>query len=328
MSGSPTVPASDWEGAFRPAILADVALVLPPLLRLRASPDLSAGDRLRVDLRLADVARRFLPEEALALLDALPATARAEGPLDAAFLRASALLEAGRTAEAALLVPSIPTAEGLRAVVRGRLAWAEGRLEEALLHLDEALLRTEHPELRGEALGYRARALHALGRDAHADLDALERLCDAHRAGFTQTLFRLVRAGLDDAKLPGMADAFLRGARLWIEGQLVFGVEKDRAKVAPLPLHVHGAAMRYRDQPERYANAILFAAALAWRAGDRVPAYETAWYGGRIAERRFGAEAAAPIWSFLAELEGSVPAVERDAIRAAVSARAAEPRPT
>jgi len=87
-------PEADWRTLMRPALLADVAWQFLAGLRLRASPPEDPSKRALLDLRLAELSRRFLPDQALEQLQRAEQTDGAElptdGPLAATTIRAQA----------------------------------------------------------------------------------------------------------------------------------------------------------------------------------------------------------------------------------------------
>lgn len=314
--------------AFRPALLADVLHVLTPLHQLHRDPTLPPDLRVRVQLRLADILRRFVPDEALALLERVDLSiAPTQGVLAPDTIRTAALLEAGRREEARSLLPFIDAADGVDALLRGRLAYLDGELPVAERAWGEAIAQTTSPEVRAEALGLRARLVLGLRRDASADLDQLEALCVEHGAGVTQTLVRLLRAMTDAEVAPIVAEGMARGGLSAMSARYCLGYEHLREQLSPIPVEVHGAARAHVEEPQQYIEAILAMSSLAWRIGNRLLSLEMASYGVKIGARLFGVPAMAPIRQLRSALLLSLPPVERDALEQTMSRRAAARRP-
>lgn len=318
--------SSDLDAILKPALLADVYGLMPPLLRLHLANPRGEGVRRLVALRLADVTRRAFPDEALRLLDDLP-----EGPdpeidvLQPAVVAAHAWLEGNQLEQARLLVPDLPKGP-VRELVMGRVAIAAGDLEGAAEFLDRCLdtLDPEAPlavEVEAEALGLRARLAMLAQRDSVEDWDRLAKLCEAHGAWLSCTVAGVFRENVR-AGTVSSADKFAAVARRMLEARYTRPVEADRQAVAPIPLHVHGAARTHASDPEAYVEAILQIAAMTWRAGDRLDAYETAYYGLRIGERLFGERAGQPLTTFIDGLVAPLSAEELRSLRDAVSERA------
>ena len=84
----------DYPKLFRPALLLDVLKPALPLMRLCFAPQASADQNLLVHLRVAELYRRFLPDEALVVLESLPAGSTPVHPiLKPHVIRCHALLE-------------------------------------------------------------------------------------------------------------------------------------------------------------------------------------------------------------------------------------------
>ena len=104
-----TVTGDADNRACGPALLADVAPPLAALAELDRGPERDAAATVRLRLRRAELLLRFVPADALALLDELPAGAAGEGVgLDPAAVRAAALVELDRLDQARPLVARLP----------------------------------------------------------------------------------------------------------------------------------------------------------------------------------------------------------------------------
>lgn len=332
---------------LEPALWLDVYRILPALLRLRGANPVGEGIQRRVALRFAEVLRRFDADDALAVLDNLPedphpvAGREPSGPrpfssdpelplLQPAVVRAHALLEKGKQAEASLLLPDAPSRWGVRDLLLGRLHFGSGDLDLAMEHLTaafDAAHATPDPlarEVEAEALRLRAQ-LRLIRREQElSDWDRLEALCEQHRAHLSRMAVQIFREAQARGKVAQLADTMVAVARRHEEGQYTAPVEHERDQVAPVPLHVHGAARKHAQDPEGYLEAILRLSALAWRVGDRLDGYETAVYGLRVGERLFGEAVAAPLRQFLDELLAPLDPDTRGKLERAAQERARE----
>jgi len=286
----------DWRiVTTKPAVLADAVEVLPPLLRLRNANPRPAWRKRFVLLRWADLLRRALPADAFRVLDEeLPAADESDVPhLTEPAVRAAALLERGQWEEAVPWVMQVERRGGARELLDGRVALQQQRFQEAdqAWDLAEAAARSStHPlavEVAAEALGYRARLAMLSDEMKASHWGRLERLLEEHGAGFSQSIFRGLKA-LDDGDAKGRQEtAFAK-----VHHELVtryrdpFQAEAD--KVAPVPVVVHGVAKTHAREPKRFFEAVTALSALAWRNGDRQHGYDIAWYGRAIGKRLFG----------------------------------------
>lgn len=317
--------------AFAPALLADVGGVWLALHRLRQREDLPADLRLRAELRHADLLRRFIPEDAIATLDRLgPIAEPPPPPLDPEAIRIHALLEQGKGDEAAARLPFVQPEQGLFSLLQARLAVFQGHLDEAQDALDQCLSQATLAEIRAEALGLKVRLQVVQRQDATAALDALDALLDRHQAGLSKTLFGLIRRGVEHDLFATMSEGLVVGGLARLKAAYTFGFQQDAAKVAPIPLEVHAAAVRHRDEPERYVRAVIAFAALTWRTGDHLRAYAIATLGHRIGARIHGEPAVLALAEFLTGLEAEADRDELRQLQAALAEaarRKTEPRP-
>lgn len=325
--------AKTWERARRPAILADVGGVLPSVWALRSGRSLlaqalggegeappTAEERLWLDLRFADIVRRFLPQEALEVLRAVPPMSESGG-FSGPAIEVAALIELGRLDDAEAKLMLTPGETGLRALLDGRLALERGRLADALRAFDQAVELANDVELRAEALCFRARTRRLGDLDATADFDALEALCAEHGAGVTISIVRFIRDASNADVLPALTGAFYRVGLTQLTAALTLGVEKDRASVEPIPLHVHGAARKHREATA-YVSALLPIASLQLSVHADVEAFETAWYGFSVGQRLFGQAAVVELAAFLRGMRDGIGVEAFERIKAKVDERA------
>jgi hypothetical protein len=325
---------ADWRTLMRPALLADVPWQFLAALRLRKSLPAEPGRRALLELRMADLSRRFLPEQALEQLERAEQVEGAElpdhGPLAVTTLRAQALIEAGRVDEARALVAEIRSGDGMRALVSGRLAMLDRRFDDAEADFSRAILevqtRQEEAYVEGlaEALCYRGRLRRAV-RDQDgwtADLDHLEKLCETYDAGFTQSLVRLLREVSKGDLLEQLDEGLVRMSWLRAEAAYTLHVEHLREQLAPIPVHVHGALLAHKEDSQGYVGAILTLAPLAWRIQGRVIGYETAYYGFRIGEKTHGKEKVSEIEQYLLGIEAELGVEELATLQQEVQERA------
>ncbi len=335
-----------WEKARAVAPLADLGTALPAVFALREGrsvlsyigvpdapgeiPEINAEERLYLDLRYADLVRRFVPALALEVLAGLPPLSEAEG-LSGPAIQVSALIELGRLEEAAVTLMLAPGETGHRALLDGRIALERGQLAEAISAFSQGLELAQDPELRAELLGFRARTLRLANHDAKADQDfaALEDLCTQFNAGLSLSLVRFVRHASAHEAVPALQAAFYRVGLTQLSAQLTLGVEKDREAVAPVPLHVHGAAKKLKSDAPRFVEGLLQIAGLQLSVHSDVDAFETAWYGFAIGQRLFGQPAVVELAAFLTGMRDGIGREAYEKVRAEVEARAeARQRPS
>ncbi|MDP2315255.1 MAG: hypothetical protein Q8P41_20320 [Pseudomonadota bacterium] len=289
---------------------------LTAILRLRDAP-LLPDVRLRLALREADLLRRVMPEEALAVLERLDGAGGAvTGTLAPDAIRAHALLDLGRPDEAKTLSPFLAADTDVYALIEGRIAWSEGRLDPAAASFETAIATTTDPEVEAESRMFLVR-LRAVRRQPVADaLDELEALCARHGAGITQVLVRTLRLTIESGVAPIVAEGLARGARTELSARYTFGVEQDRATLGAIPLEVHGAARKHPDDPDAFASAVLALSALSWATGDHAEGYAVAWYGHTVGARRYGDTPMVHLATYLGELEARVGPDELERLRA------------
>ncbi len=325
----------DWRTVTTvPAVLADAFEILPALSRLHFADPRPAWRKRFVDLRWADVIRRAEPRQALAGLEGLVEAADPDVPhLTEPAVRAACLLEAGDWREARSYIAKVERRGGARALLDGRVALQEAAFDEAeeLWSLAETEARSStHPlavEVAAEALGYRLRLAMVRDGDAGGLWDQMERLCTEHGAGFTQSAFRLlhnVESSSDrEARLQAAADRAERGMRKrYVEPFL-----DDEARVAPVPLVVHGIAKVHHREPQAFFEAISTQSALAWRRGDRQHGYDIAWYGRAIGSRLLGPKMEEALTTYLEQLLEPLEPARRDAYAWRLQFRARLARP-
>lgn len=329
----------EWQKARGVAILADVGGVLPAVFALREGrgilawlggepippTPLTPEERLWLDLRFAELLRRFWPAKALEVVAALPPLAEIDG-LSGPGIEVAALIEAGRLEEAAVKLMLTPGDTGQRALLDGRISLERGQLAEAIGAFNQALELATEPELRAEALGFRARTLRLANQDdaAARDFDALEQLCEAHGAGISLGIVRFIRDAAAHQAVPALQAAFYRVGISQLTGPLTLGVEKDRAQVEPIPLHVHGAARKLRQDPPAFVQHLLQIASLQLAVRADVDAFETAWYGFSIGQRLFGQAAVVDLAAFIAGMRDGIGADAYAEVKTTVERRAAE----
>lgn len=316
----------------RPILGGDVVGVLPFLL------DIPLGYRAETraeKLRRAELLRRFYPDDAIALLDALPPGEDPACPLlHPAVIRAHALLEQGKWGAATVVVPELPAGAGVRALVLGRLAIARGDLDGATAYLTTALdeVRASEeplaPEVAAEALSLRGRLLLTRDQDeaGTADLLALEELAATHDAPLTRGTVSVLRDAIERGNHQALAEALAAIQRRLAEGRYARPHEALRQQIAPIPLHVHGALVAHQHEPAAFVDAVLQLSALAWRVGDHIAGLETALYGQRIGARRFGEAAVSNLQVYLDALREREGEEVFQELVAAVERRAAEAR--
>ncbi len=327
-------PEADWRTLMRPALLADVPWQFLAAMRLRKSPPADPSRRALLDLRMAELSRRFLPEQALEQIDRAEqvegAKLPAHGPLAVTTLRAQTFIEAGRVDEARALVAKISGGDGMGALVSGRLATLDRRFEDAEADFSRAILEVQtrqeetYVEVLAEALCYRARLRRAM-RDEDgwtADLDHLEKLCETYNAGFTQSLVRILREVSQGDLLEQLDEGLVRMSWIRAEAAYTLHVEHLREQLAPIPVHVHGALLAHKEDSQGYVGAILTLAPLAWRIQGRVSGYETAYYGLRIGEKTHGKEKVSEIEQYLLGIEAELGPEESANLQQEVQERA------
>lgn len=309
--------------AFRVALLADVHMPLPWLWKLWKAPPADPRVRTRVALRLAELLRRFDPEEAAIWVElAVPGLGPTSGSLTPDALRAAIALERGNLDEARTLLPLLTPGDGVAALLSGRLAWQQGDAEGASAAFDQSIAEATDPEVLAEALGFRARMSIAAHGTATEDLDRLEALCVTHGAGISQTIVRVLREVGRTGVMASFSEGLSRGAWTWFEAKYTFGHTALADQIAPIPLVVHGAAHAHADEPDAYAGAILAMSSVCWRAGDTLRGFEIAYYGLRIGQRIFDADPMIHLERYLTELDDSMTPEARAALHAKVHERA------
>ncbi len=317
--------------AFAPALLADVGGVWLSVHRLRQRKDLPADLALRVQLRHADLLRRLIPKDALDVLDALgPIADPPPPPLDPNAIRVHALIELGRADEASAHLPFVQPDDGCFVLLQARLYILQGELDDAEAALARCLEQATHPEIRAEALGVRVRLRVTRREPATDDMDALDALLEEHGAGISRTLFDLIRRGAEHDLFPMLSQGLATGGLARLKAAYTFGFHQDAAKIAPIPLEVHAAAVRHRDEPDRYVRAIIAFAALTWRIGDHLRAYAITTLGHQIGVRVHGKDAVTMLAEFAAGLEADADPEELRSLQAALSEaarRKTDPRP-
>jgi hypothetical protein len=311
----------DWRVvSTTPAILADVVEVLPALTRLRFSHPRPVARERFVRLRWADVMRRVAPSEALDSLVDLPEADEPDVPhLSEAAVRAASMFERGQWRDARELVEQVERRGGAKALLEGRVALQEQAFDDAeqLWSLAEAEAEAAtHPlavEVRAEALGYRMRLAIVRGVDARGLWERMEALCKEHGAGFTQGAFRLVHQLETGSEREARLDAAARAASDAMEQRYIEPFRDEEAKVAPVPLVVHGIAKVHHRQPEAYFEAITTQSAMAWRRGDRQHGYDIAWYGRAIGGRLMGPKMEEALTTYLDHLLEPLEPARREA---------------
>lgn len=295
----------------RPILGSDVLGVIPFVLNIPMGQDL-ASTRAE-HLRRAELLRRFYPDQALAELDALPAGEDHPSPVvDAAAIRAHALLEQGNWGAATVVVPDLPSGAGVRELVLGRLAVARGDVDGALDYFTRSIAAARasddvfSPEVETEALGLRGRLrlTQPEGEEGGLeDLLAVEELCAAHDAMLTRSEVSILRSAVQTGKTEDLAQGIATLSARKAEAEYGRPFVAQRAEILPVPLHVHGALKRHHKEPGEFVERMLQLSALRWRAGDKVAGLETATYAHRIGQRVFGPEAVSDLGLYLQALE-------------------------
>lgn len=279
--------------ALRPAILLDRARFGVPLEVFVAS--LAPDDPWRPACvrRLADLLRIIDPARARSLLEDDPSD-------EAAGVLALAALEQADVDAARPLIARI--AEPVQSLAQARLDLAEDRDDAAFARLDALVEDPETPpELRAEALSFRSRSVRQRGIEAAtADLEALEQLANEHGAFVTGAWVGAWRALLASEDRKAAAQALAQRELAELLGPLA--VEVDAAKLGPVPKHVHGAMVVFREQPDRIPEVLVPASALLWRLDAHDDAFRTVHFGARIGHRLFGLAVSQPLLSFATEL--------------------------
>lgn len=265
-------------------------------LALRRLPEGDAG-RPALVLRLAEHVRLLDPARAASL--AAEAEAGGEDPGRCAAVRAAALLEDARHADAVPWIGRVPEGPGRTLLEARRLLLAEG--PEAALPILDGLADdpATPPGIRAEALSFRLRARAAAG-DEHAleDLDALERLCVEQRATLTGVWVGALKGVLRSRQFAGLARVLGAWEAAMLVAEATKGVSLDAAKLGAVPAWVHGVLVKHRHDPERIAAILVPLAALLWRIGQEDDAYRTVVIGERAVRRVVGDAAAAPLAEF------------------------------
>ena len=300
----------DWRVVTtHPAILADAFDIAPPLMRLRFADPRPPWRKRYVLLRWADVVRRALPRDALAVLDdELPEATETDVPhLCEPAVRAACLLEMGQHEAALPHVMKVERRGGARELLDGRVAMQQARFDEAeqAWELAEtAALMSTHPlavEVAAEALGYRARLAMVTDQPRQGVWERLEKLLASHGAGFSQSLFRGFQR-LDETDGKARQEASYRQVSEGLLARYAAPFADEADKVAPVPVEVHGVAKTHMREPERFFEAITALSGLAWRQGDRQHGYDVAWYGRAIGKRIFGEKMNQAMTSYLEKL--------------------------
>ncbi len=157
-------------------------------------------------------------------------------------------------------------------------------------------------EVLAEALCFRARALLASGVDATADLDRLEALCEAHRAGVTRSIVRVLREGATHGVWRALAEGFTLRARPWAEARYTLGIEGLREDLLPIPIPFTAPRCATGTPPK--PTSTQSSSSPAW-PGGRAPTLRRTrrpYYGLRIGQRLHGESAVAALERHLCEL--------------------------
>ena len=249
-------------------------------------------------VRLADLLRMTDPARARSLLSS--------SSDEAAGVLALASLEEADAQAAREVLPRV--VEPVRTLVLGRLDLLEGRESEALPRLDALIEDPEVSiELRAEALSFRARDVvaswHRRGLARCCGLrprGGSNGLSSDHGAFVTAAWVGTWRAMLSSEDREAVVHALAKRELAELLGPLA--VEVDRASLGPVPLHVHGAMVVYRNEPSRIAEVLVPAAALLWRLEAHDDAFRTVHFGARIGHRLYGLAVSQPLLAFATAL--------------------------
>lgn len=268
-----------------PAILLDrVQIGVPLEVAMR---DMDEAWRKSSEVRLADLLRMADPTRSLQLLAGHPPSP------EVVRVRALASLEQGATD-----VAFEAADEPWRTLIHARVLLVDGRGEPAIDRLSTLIEDLAvGDELRSEALSFRARTVPERGLAAAiADLEALERLARSHRAFVTAAWVGTWRTFLGSDLREEVAQHL--GRKELAELIAPLRLDVDRASLGPVPLHVHGAMVVYREVPARIPETLVPAAALLWRLGAHDAAFRTVHFGARIGHRLYGLAVSGPLLSF------------------------------
>lgn len=293
------------ETLARPALLADVVAPLAAGQRLldELPPD-SAGWRAVRD-RVDELLVRIAPQEVLSRRSG--ETDAATTPLDLR-LQVEALLELGRDAEAGVLLAGVAAADPWWDILRARARFQAGDRDAALRGLDGVIAdaATAGPEALATALSFRLRyrALVGDAAGAHADRDALQRLCVQHDAVLSAALIESVGryAELPEATRRTVAQGLFRAALQRTMAELCDGVTETQDGLGPLPLWVHGLFIKLRRDPPRLVDLALRLAQGQLLCAEREAAYRTLYYADQLGARLLPAPASESLRQGLEQL--------------------------
>lgn len=269
------------DAALAPRILLDgVPIGIALEAWVRGVPD-DHPRRAEGALRLAELLRPVDPDRALTWLDGLHGVD--EGRLAAA--RAFCHLERAELERAeehiAQLTPG-PT----RQLLEARAALLRGDLGAGIAGLEAVADNTEAaPDLRAEALSFLARAQASGGGDGFAALARLEALCIEQKATITGVWIGVIQGIVRSKGWQGMGRMFAGLELALLLAECVEGLDVDLASLGPVPVWVHGAFKRQKDNPKKLVETLSLITAMMWRLGSEDEAFRTAVFAEKIAAR-------------------------------------------
>lgn len=266
------------ERAARPIILLDGVPVGVQLEAWINTADDGDPRLPEARLRLAELLRPIDPERALTFLEGAPDPGRA------AAVRAAAALELADPAGAAAFIPQVPMGPA-RDLLEARYALLTRRFDEARVAFDLLLAGFGIPaDVEAEALSFRMRLR---GRDGLAagmeDLERLEQVCLREQATWTGIWIGLLKGVFRSQGFEAAAKLFGAAELAALMGDVTQGVSDEG--LGGVPVWVHGAVKKYKDDPTQLAEVLILLTAHLWRLGQHVDAVRTLELGGRIVAR-------------------------------------------
>lgn len=269
------------EAALPPRILLDgVPIGIALEAWVRGAPA-DHPRRSEAALRLAELLRPVDPDRALTWLDGLHGV----DPGRVAAARAFCHLERAEVERADALIAEVqPGAQ--RQLLEARAALLRGDLAGGLAGLEAvADDAAAPPDLRAEALSFFARAQAAGGGDGFAALDRLEALCIEQKATITGVWIGVIKGIVRSRGWQDMGRMFAGLELALLLADCVEGLDVDLASLGPVPVWVHGAFKRYKDDPKKLVETLSLLTALLWRLGSEDEAFRTAVFSEKIAGR-------------------------------------------
>jgi hypothetical protein len=260
--------------------------------------------------RFIELLRRFAPKDAEELYqEKVRSWSDKEFPhLSPSALRALIAVELGKVGEASIVIVDVPPQGGVRELIQGRIALAQRNRSLAKILLAQAAERAKearHPfstEVEAEALQHLLRLQLLEKENTEYTNGRLQEILKQTQAAISTGYQKYLMELLSGENIGTLEKMILIHTHVQYKARYSHGFEEKKEDLFPIPISVHGALHHHHQEPLRYQEAIVCLAALAWKLGYGLEAYETLLYGQKLGVRVLGVQNTTHITAYEKEL--------------------------